>query len=226
MKIPPFERMQPIDLQNLPPSFAIIAPYKGRDTLAVYANRTKGVALYSAYIAGLFNKSLKMNSLFFSKKSNDAPVNVIFSFDQYPDIFYSEKQIEEKPSSLIFIWSGYCTQNQRLRMQRQFDYYSEEIFHLIQELYWVNIKIQQEEQESIHNTTYQYQLYSNEEKMKFSLEEYISIMIYQAETYSSEYEANMKTRRIMMFFVFGCYLTITTIITIYLYFKFIKLNIL
>lgn len=62
--------------------------------------------------------------------------------------------------------------------------------------------------------------------MKFSLEEYISIMIYQAETYSSEYEANMKTRRIMMFFVFGCYLTITAIITIYLYFKFIKLNIL
>ena len=225
MKIPYFERMQPIELQSLSPSFAIIVPYKGRDTLAVYANRIKGVELYSAYISGLFNKSLKINSLFFSNKSNDNPVNVIFSSEKYPDILYDERQTEEKPSSLILIWSGYCTANQRLRMQRQFDNYSEEIFRLIKELYWINLAIQ-EEQEIIHDLTYQNQLYNTEEKMKFSLEEYISIIIYQAETYSSEYKANIKIRQKMMFFVLGVYLAIIAITTIYLYFKLFKLDIL
>ena len=92
-------------------------------------------------------------------------------------------------------------------------------------MYWINLAIQ-EEQETIYDLTYQNQLYNTKEKMKFSLEEYISIIIYQAETYSSEYKANIKIRQKMMFFVLWGYLAIIAITTIYLYFKLFKLDIL
>lgn len=222
MKIPYFERMQPIDLENLPPSFAITVPYKGRDTLAVYANRVKGVSLYSAYISGEFNKRLKINQLFpsNSNKYNDDPVNVIFSSKKYPDIFYSEKQIEEKPSSLILIWSGYLAENQKVRMQRQFDDYSEEIFDLIKKLYEININIKKMEETGDEEA---YSLYDLEEKIKFSLEEYIAIMIYQAENYSSKYKAIMKNKQKKIFVLLGVYLIMIAIMTSYLYLKVIKL---
>ena len=57
MKLVNFERVEPISLGNLPPYFAIVAPYKGRDILVAYADRTKGMELYSAYVSGLLVKS-------------------------------------------------------------------------------------------------------------------------------------------------------------------------
>ena len=191
MKLVNFERVEPISLGNLPPYFAIVAPYKGRDILVAYADRTKGMELYSAYVSGLFSEK-QDNFLFpqFSRPDDD-PVNLIFSREFYPDINDSEKE-KKRLSNLVFIWSGYCTEIQKFNIQKQFDSYSNEIFELIKKSYIVNDEIQKQN---------------------------VAILIYPAINYSTQYKARKKNKIKNMGYLFLIYIVFTTIMLLFLYFQ-------
>ena len=212
MKLVNFERIEPISLDNLPPYFAIVAPYKGRDILVAYADRTKGMELYSAYISGLFSE--KQDNFLFPQFSrpDDAPVNLIFSKEFYPDINDNENG-KKRLSNLVFIWSGYCTEIQKVNIQKQFDSYSNEIFELVKKSYIVNDEIQKQ------NGEVDFHLYDIQEKITYSLEEYVAILIYPAINYSTQYKARKKNKIKNMGYLFLIYIVFTTIMLLFLYFQ-------
>lgn len=212
MKLPNFDRIEPISLDNLPPYFAIISSYKGRDILTAYANRAKGMELYSIYISGLYNEKQNRNILSPFNKLKDEPVNLVFSSKAYPNI--NDENTIDKSSRLVLIWNGYCTTAQRRKIQNYFDLYSDDIFKIIQNLYLINSK----KVKLFKNNEEEYDVYVLEEKLKLSLEEYIAILVYQAMNYSEKNKSSMNKRLRKIYIIIILYMVSVALILIYFVF--------
>lgn len=222
LEISNFEFIKPINLENITSNFAIIIPYKSRDTLAVYADRSEAMKLYAAYVSGLIsefnnppNHLLSIfNFLYKDVKSFElSPINTIFSDKKFYDMNDETNVQHEKLSSIVFIWKGYCTEYEKEKISYQFNQFSDEIYSSIRELFILNKQIS-----TMINTEHHDKLntiYSKEEQLKLRLEECVSIISYQTQYFSLKNRQKSIRRVKSMLIITISYLLILTLATIY-----------